>query len=184
MGNFRVASRYAKSLIRLSEEKNIFNSISESADLVFNTLKNSKELRSVLKNPIIKQNIKQEVLKEIFSGKVSSEVDTFFNLIIEHNREDILFEIISRFVELKNEKLGIVNALVKSAIDLDEETKSKIQKQLEDFTKKKVVISFKVDSSLIGGFIVLINDKVIDSSIKNQLKLLKKKLVEATILNN
>ncbi|MFA7288636.1 MAG: ATP synthase F1 subunit delta, partial [Melioribacteraceae bacterium] len=117
-------------------------------------------------------------------GKVSSEVDTFFNLIIEHNREDILFEIISRFVELKNEKLGIVNALVKSAIDLDEETKSKIQKQLEDFTKKKVVISFKVDSSLIGGFIVLINDKVIDSSIKNQLKLLKKKLVEATILNN
>ncbi|MCK9281173.1 MAG: ATP synthase F1 subunit delta [Melioribacteraceae bacterium] len=184
MGNFRVASRYAKSLIRLSEEKSIFNSVSESADLVFNTLKNSKELRAVLKNPIIKQETKMEILKQIFSGKVSSEVDTFFNLIIEHNREDILFEIISRFIDLKNEKLGIVNAVVKSAIELDDETKSKIQKQLEDFTKKKVILSFKVDISLIGGFVVLINDQVIDSSIKNQLKLLKKKLMSETILNN
>lgn len=184
MGNFRVASRYAKSLIRLSEDKNIFNSVSESADLVFNTLKDSKELRAVLRNPIIKQEIKKEVLKEIFSGKVSSEVDTFFNLIIEHNREDILFEIISRFIDLKNEKLGIVNAIVKSAIDLDDESKSRIKKELDDFTKKKVNITFKVDSSLIGGFIVLINDQVIDSSIKNQLKLLKKKLMSETILNN
>ncbi|KUO60837.1 hypothetical protein APF79_04985 [bacterium BRH_c32] len=184
MGNFRVASRYAKSLIRLSEEKDIFNSVAESADLVFNTLKNSKELRAVLRNPVVKQEIKKEVLKEIFSGKVTSEVDTFFNLVIEHNREDILFEIITRFIDLKNEKLGIVNAVVKSAIDLDDESKARILKELEDFTKKKVIITFKVDSSLIGGFMVLINDQVIDSSIKNQLKLLKKKLVSETILNN
>ncbi|MDX9924546.1 MAG: ATP synthase F1 subunit delta [Ignavibacteriaceae bacterium] len=184
MGNFRVASRYAKSLIRLSEEKNIFNSVAESTDLVFSTLKNSKELRAVLKNPVVKQEIKKEILKEIFSGKISSEVDTFFNLIIDHNREDILFEIISRFIELKNEKLGIVDAVVKSAVDLEAESKTRIQKELEDFTKKKVNITYKVDSSLIGGFIVLINDQVIDSSIKNQLKLLKKKLMSETILNN
>ena len=77
-----------------------------------------------------------------------------------------------------------VNAVVKSAVDLNDEAKTRIQKELEDFTKKKVNITYKVDSSLIGGFIVLINDQVIDSSIKNQLKLLKKKLMSETILNN
>jgi F-type H+-transporting ATPase subunit delta len=177
MSNFNITSRYAKALIENSEENNNFEKISSDIDLIFNTLNNSKELRVTMSSPVVKTEKKIDILNEIFSNHVSKETLNFLTLIVNKRREDLLFEIVARFVELKNKKLGLVNVQVKSAVDFDDLQKELMKSKLADFTNKKVKAKFDVDESLIGGFSARFGDTVLDGSVKQQLKNLKKQLL-------
>jgi F-type H+-transporting ATPase subunit delta len=93
------------------------------------------------------------------------------------NRESILFDIAKRFNEIRNIKLNRVEAEIISSIDFSDEQKNRLQKQLEEHSKKEIIPKFKIDESLIGGFTIKMNDTVIDASVKQQLKKLRKSLV-------
>lgn len=177
MSDFNITSRYANALIELSEEKNVFEKTASDVDLVFNTLFGSKDLRVMLESPIIKSAKKIEILKEIFSSYISKDTINFLTFIVNKNREDLLFEIVRRFVDLKNRKLGLVDINVKSAVEFDEAQKDLMKTQLTEYTKKQVRIDFNVDENLIGGFVAKVGDTVLDGSVKQQLKNLKKQLL-------
>ena len=184
MSVYRIAYRYANSLMILAEEKNIFEKISEDADLIFNTLNGSKELRAVLKNPVVKIGTKKSVLEKIFEKKISSETVSFVNFVVEKNREDILFDIFKEFLALVDKKNGVVKARVVSAVDLNNELKLKMVGNLEKKTNRKVSATYSVDSNMIGGFIVRIEDMVYDASVKHQLSLLRKRFSEEIKISN
>lgn len=185
MSVFRISYRYANSLMQLAEEKNIFKKISEDADLIFNTLNASKELRTVLKSPVVKLNDKKNLLSKIFEKKISGETLSFLNFVIEKNREDLLFDIFKEFMTLVDKKNGVIKARVVSAVDLNDQIKQRLVEDFEKRTDKKVLANYNVDSNLIGGFIVTVEDTVYDASVKHQLNLLRKKFSEeATISNN
>ena len=93
------------------------------------------------------------------------------------NRGDLYFEIAKRYNEIRNIKLNRVEAEIVSSIDFSDDQKNKMLQELEELSNKEVIPSFKSDESLIGGFTVKINDTVIDSSVKQQLKKLRKSLV-------
>ena len=184
MSVFRISYRYANSLMQLAEEKKIFKKITDDAELIYNTLYSSKELRSVLKSPIVKVNDKKSLLQKIFEKKISSETTNFIEFVIEKNREDILFDIFKEFIALADKKNGIVKAKVVSASDLNDQLKERIIDDLSKKTNKKVSANYKVDTNLIGGFIVRIEDTVYDASVKHQLNLLRKKFSEEVSLSN
>ncbi len=184
MSVYRISYRYANSLILLAEEKNIFEKISADADLVFNTLNGSKELRAVLKSPVVKIEIKKSVVEKIFEKKISSETLSFINFVLEKNREDILFDIFKEFLALVDKKNGVVKARVVSAVDLNDVLKQKMVDDLEKKTNKKVSASYSVDANVIGGFIVRIEDTVYDASVKHQLSLLRKRFSEEINISN
>ncbi|MBL1212021.1 MAG: F0F1 ATP synthase subunit delta [Ignavibacteriae bacterium] len=177
MSNFNITSRYAKALIENSEEKNIFEKVSSDVELIFNTLSKSKELRVTMSSPVVNSEKKIEILTEIFSNHISQETLNFLTLVVNKKREDLLFEIVARFIELKDKKLGLVNVHVKSAVDFDESQKEIMKSKLAEFTNKKVRASFDTDESLIGGFSARFGDTVLDGSVKQQLKNLKKQLL-------
>ena len=178
MSVYRISYRYANSLVLLAEEKNIFKKISDDADLVFNTLNGSKELRAVLKSPVVKIDIKKSVLEKIFENKISTETGSFINFVLEKNREDILFDIFKEFLALVDKKNGVVKARIVSAVDLNDKLKQKMVDDLEKKINKKVTAAYSVDSKIIGGFIVRIEDTVYDASVKHQLSLLRKRFSE------
>jgi len=184
MSDLNIANRYATALIELAEEKNSFESVSADVQLVFNTLKTSRDLRVVLDSPVIKRENKFSVLSEIFSGKISADSMNFLEFIVHKQRENLLYMIMQRFLSMNDIKQGIVNAEVKSSVEFVDEHKSKLQKKLEEFTGKKVRISFSLDKELIGGFTVRIDDTIIDASLKHQLELLKEQFLKGnTSLN-
>jgi F-type H+-transporting ATPase subunit delta len=184
MSVYRISYRYANSLMLLAEEKKTFKKVAEDADLIFNTLAASKELRAVLKSPVIKSNDKKNVLAKIFDKKISTETLSFINFVLEKNREDILYDIFKEFVTLVDKKNGVVKANVLSAIELNEDAKKKVGMSFEKKLNKKVSANYAINPDLIGGFIVKIEDTVYDSSVKHQLALLSKKLSEEVTLSN
>ncbi len=184
MSVYRISYRYANSLMQLAEEKKIFEKVSEDAELIFNTLNSSKELRSVLKSPVIKFNDKKSLLQKIFEKKISNETASFVSFVVEKNREDILFDIFKEFIALADKKNGIVKARVVSASDLNDQLKQRLISELSRKTNKKVSANYNVDTNLIGGFIVRIEDTVYDASVKHQLNLLRKKFSEEINLSN
>jgi len=178
MSVFRVSYRYANSLMLLAEEKNIFQEVAKDADLIFNTINNSKELKVILKSPVIKTELKKKLLNEIFSNKISSETLSFIDFVIQKNREDILLEIFKEFLVLCDKKNKILRAKVKTAVELDESLKSKLTSKLESRTNQKVIANYLLDQKIIGGFVVEIDDQVYDASVKHQLAQLRKKFSE------
>ncbi|MEW6651883.1 MAG: ATP synthase F1 subunit delta [Bacteroidota bacterium] len=178
MSVYRVSYRYANSLMQLAEEKNIYSKIARDSELVYSALNKSKELRSVLKSPIIKPAEKKKILTAIFEGKVSKEVESFLLFVVDKGREDILFDIFKEFINLRNKKEGILTAQIVSAVQLDDSIKKKITSRLEIETEKIVQSSFFVDEKIVGGFVAELDDKVYDASVRHQLKLLRKKFAE------
>lgn len=184
MSVYRISYRYANSLLLLAEEKNIFGKISDDADIIFNTLSGSKELRALLKNPVVKGEIKKSLLEKIFKEKISGETMSFVNFILEKNREEILLEIFKEFLALVDKKNGVVKARITSAVDLNYMLKQKIVADLEKKTNRKVSADYSIDSNMIGGFIIRIEDTVYDASVKHQLSLLRKKFSEEINISN
>lgn len=183
MSVFRVSYRYANSLMQLAVEKNIYQKVADDANLIFNSLNSSKEIKAILKSPVIKTELKKNLLKEIFSNKISKESLSFIDFVIQKNREDILIDIFKEFLVLCDKKEGILRANVKTAVEIEETLKNKIKEKLEKKTNQKVIASYTIDPKLIGGFIVEVDDQVLDASIKNKLRLLRKKFSEEISIN-
>ncbi len=184
MGNLNVSNRYAAALINSAGEKNVLEEVSGDMLLVYNTLHGSKELRNCLASPILKEAKKTEIVEAVFADRVGSDSMNFLRFIVAKKRVDILTDIVKRFNDIRDEELGIADAEVTTAFEADESQKDKLKTQLEEYTGSKLRMKFNIDSSIIGGFIVKISDKVIDASLNNQLKKLKKKLLDESVFSN
>lgn len=183
MLNVRVARRYAQAIVELAEQHHTVDLFANDLAVVRGAIKGSPELRLFLKSPIIGKLRKIEVLKLLFGGKVGETVFQFIELLAEKGREDILLDIIDQFFAIRDERQGILNADVRTAVDFSNEQASNLQSTLESYSKKKVHIRFSIDKELRGGFVARIGDTMFDGSIKRQLELLRKRFVEGTGVN-
>ncbi len=170
----KVANRYALSLFENSIEKNNLEIVYEDIKLVIKTFDESNELRRAVESPVIKPELKISVLDEIFSNKLSMDTLKFVSFIVDKKREKILYEIVNRFVDMRNEHLGIVEMELKTPFDFTKEQISNLKDKFETILKKKVIMEIKIDKNIIGGFIAKVGDTVYDASVVNQLDLLKK----------
>lgn len=180
MSNYKVANRYASALIDLSFEENLLDKINMDLDLVMKTIKQSREIQLFLRSPVIKLNKKNEIITKIFQHKISSTSQKFISMVINRGRANLLEEIIDHFYKIRDRKLGIINVQVKTAVDFDKSQSEKLTRTLEEFTKKKVLINFSLDKSLIGGFVVQLEDTILDASLKRQLEILRTKFLQGT----
>jgi len=178
MSVFNIASRYAKAFYEFSELNGVLDKVYPDMLLVENAFTDSKELRIFLSSPIIKPEKKLLALDAIFKEKISDETWNFLSFILNKKRENYFLEIARRFNRIKNEKLGIVEAMVQTNYDFEENDFQNFKSKLEDFTRKKVLVKHKANTKLMGGFIARIGDTVIDGTIESQLQKLKKKLIE------
>jgi F-type H+-transporting ATPase subunit delta len=184
MADFRILHRYATSLLETSLEKNNLEAITTDFNLLVETLDQSRDLQSMLDSPVVKPELKLNILREIFSKRISKESMEFVEFIISKNRESLLNAIGKRFLELRDDHLGIANVFVTSASDFTDEQKNDLQVRLEKILNKKVRLNFKTDNNLVGGFIAKVNDTLYDASIKHQLELLKKQFLTGEISLN
>ncbi len=178
MSDFKVSIRYASSLLDMAKEKNNLEVISRDMEVVYSVLDENAQLKNLLASPVIKPPVKLTILTEIFQSVISPDSLNFIKFIVDKNREDILYSIIKKFLELKDESLGIVNVNVVSAIEFTPEQELELRNKMESFLKKSVRLNFKIDRQIIGGFIARVGDTVFDASLKHQLDLLKQQFVK------
>ncbi len=176
----KITNRYAKALIGLALSENNLDQISKDLDFVQRTIASIREISILLKSPVVKRDKKRKIIHEIYKNKVSDIVLKFCELVINRQRSELLTDIIKRFFDLRDEHLNIKRVYVKSATEFEQDQIEELRKVLEFNLNKKVELSFTIDKNLIGGFIVWIDDTVIDASLKHQLELLRKKFLFGT----
>lgn len=184
MAESRISTRYASSFLGLALEKGIVERASTDMDMIFNAFSSSAELRSAMKNPVIKVDVKESVLTEIFSKKIDAETMKFVKFVLQKGREDLLQSIAQKFLELKDIQAGVVKIIVTSAFDLSEAQKKEIKDKFISSLNKKVEISYKIEKKVIGGFIAKIGDTIYDASVQHQLELLRKHFIKSGISLN
>lgn len=177
MSDVRVASRYAKSLIELAQERGILENVYQDMLLFSKTVTASRDLGLMLRNPIVKHDKKLAVLKAIFTGKVNDLTLSFFTIITEKNREAVLNSVATEFLTQYNLLKKVQKAQVTTATPLTPVLRAEFNRMVLDRTgMETVVLEEVVDPAIIGGFVLRIGDVQIDDSISASLLRLKNKL--------
>ena len=175
----RAAARYAKAVLELSIQKGTKRETFEQMKDVLNTLQGSKELKVMLKSPVVKQADKRAALKQIFSN--STEVIlNLMDMLIDNKRGNLLEAVAENFITQYNTSIGAVEAEVSSAIPLDSILEQKVFDKIKEITgATEVRLINKVDPTIIGGFVLRVGDMQYDASIANNFEQLKKEFKQA-----
>jgi F-type H+-transporting ATPase subunit delta len=184
MQDHKVSLRYASSLLDFAIEKKNLDSVSKDMELVYNTLEGKNKLNLMLKSPVIKPQLKSSILNEIFKAKITGDSLNFLQFVIDKKREDLLVNIAKKFLELKDEYLGILNVEITTAFDFTDDQQVQIKKEFESKLNKIIKLKYIVNKELIGGFIARAADTMYDASIKHQLEILRKQFLSGNVSLN
>ena len=173
------AKTYGDSLFELALEGEKLELLLKEAEFVQQVLTENEDLVKLMTHPKIGKEEKMDIMENILKGRVSDELTGFLNIIIAKGRFKEIFKILEYFIARVKEhkKIGVV--YVSSAVELKEYQKKALTDKLISITSYETMeMNYNVDATLIGGMVIRIGDRVVDSSIKNQLSDLKSDLLK------
>lgn len=173
-----VTSRYARALadVVLDQQLDVHKTVEDLHSLAA-LLASAPELRTVWEDPSVEAQQKRAVLDAIISRIGASRVvRNFVALLIDNRRIAALPEIARQFELELNQRLGLVEAEVTSARELDENEKRALEAQVAKITGKKVRARYSTDARVLGGAVVKVGSTIYDGSILGRLQKLKEEL--------
>jgi len=174
-----VSKVYGDALFEAAMERDMLSPIYEEVQLLQAILMENPDLVQFLNHPQIIKEEKLQVVRNIFQEKVSGDVLGFLETVIEKGRQKELTKIFDYFVGRVKEykKIGIVT--VTSATALSDAQKEKVEaKILETTAFASLETSYTVDPAILGGLVIRIGDRVVDSSIKTRLSEIRRDLLK------
>jgi F-type H+-transporting ATPase subunit delta len=172
-----ISKTYGDALFELALETDKLDALQEEVEAVMEVLHTNKEFIKLMCHPRISREEKKQMIITVFQGKVSDELIGFFTTIEGKGRFQEIESILSYFVDRCREYKKIGVAYVTSAVPLkDSEKKAVEDKLLETTAYKSFIMHFEQDSSLIGGMVIRIGGRVVDSSVKTKLNNMAKSL--------
>ncbi len=174
-GSSGLSGRYAKALHELATEKKITSKIVKDFESLKGILNSNGLFQNMIKSPAVtKANKQSSIVKILKKAKVDNLTIKFCGTLANNGRLFLIHEIIDVFLSEVSRINGEVQAEVTSSFELDKVQQSKVESAISEATGvKKIVLSKKVDETLIGGLIVKIGSKMIDNSIKTKLNRLE-----------
>lgn len=165
-----VAGTYGDALFELAVEENLTDSLTEEILMVQTVLKENSDLEKILNHPEIPKQKKIQVIEDVFKGRISDALTGFLRIVVTKGRYKNLPDIFAYFIARVKEYKKIGVAEVISAVPLNESQKKKIEKRLLETTRYETMeIDYKVDESKIGGLMIRIGDRVVDSTLRSRL---------------
>lgn len=172
-----LSSRYASGLFSLALDLSKIIEYKSQIKLLLSLLKENEEYLNVLSSQFLSIQERISLVDEAFKS-IDDNILSFVKIIISNNRVKYLIDIFENFISLCNKHLNILEGLVYSTEPLSNEEKEKLE--IEFSKKLSVKVEFKnlIDTSLIGGVKVVLNNHVYDGSLKNKLFILKNSLLK------
>jgi len=175
--NTTLAKRYAKALVEIGLEKKALEKYGQDLSALCELMATSRDFREVMINPVFTREDKKKIAGHILQ-KVQADrmVINFVNLLVDRKRIDQLTGIEKAFRAEVDVIQGITRGEVVSAEPLSEEQLGRVTAALSQISGKQVIVTTRVDESLIGGLSAKVGDKVFDGTIRTQLSQLKESL--------
>ena len=180
MQNPRLATRYAKSLLDIAVEKNSLEDTLKDMQLLKSICTQSYDFVVMLRSPVISSDKKLKVIKLLLEGRnVSKLTDVFINLLVAKGRESNLPEIADAFQAQYNELKHIRTVKLTTAAPITDKTRKNLEKKIAGFMPADTIdLKTIVDESLIGGFVIEVEDKLFDASVKKSLNDFRSKVID------
>ncbi len=174
-----ISKTYGEALYELAVEEQKLDVLFKEVGAILEILKENPDFGKLMTHPKISRDEKTEVVEKVFKGRVSGEMAGFLRIMVEKGRFTELDATLAYFIDRVKEEKHIGVAYVTTAVALDKAAQLKIKARLLETTRyKEMEMNYTVDSSIIGGMVIRIGDRVIDSSITTKLNELKKQLLK------
>jgi len=172
--------RYALALFELGQENSELNRMEVESRSLQDLFKKCSEFMNFVKDPTYKRNEQLETIKMISNRfKFTNIFSKFLSILCFKRRLFFLEKILNNFLQLVSKSRGEIQAQLSSSKELSSSQLENIQKELSENFTSKIILDYKYDPTLIGGLIIQVGSIMIDTSIKNRLKRLKKSMIEA-----
>lgn len=169
--NIKLALPYAETLLDITSKEGALDKVINDLNSLSTILSQSRDLNKALANPTLSSITKKEIIKSVFKDTVSNTIIKFLMVLSDRGRIAYLVDVIGLALELAYKKASIEIAYVSSSIELTSSQEEALIKKLQAMTgASQIKLKLSVDNSLLGGFIVQIGSKIIDNSVKGQLR--------------
>ena len=177
-----VSKTYGDALFAVAVEAGRMDEFFEAAVSLADILRTNEDFSKLMNHPKIMKEDKVKIVEETFGTRVPKEFVGLMTLMVEKGRAHEMLSVFDYFVSLVKEEKKIGRADVTTAINISDVQKDQIEKKLLETTKYETFeIYYHVDESLIGGMVIRIGDRVVDSSIKTKLYELSRELKNITV---
>ncbi|MEL0185855.1 MAG: ATP synthase F1 subunit delta [Flavobacteriaceae bacterium] len=177
----RAAYRYAKATLQSClENKKDLDLVFEDMKSVSKAFEESKELKLFVDSKVVKDSDKINTLKSVFKNS-SKRTKDLIELLMKNRRIDLFDDVANSFVVLYNEYVQNQEVVLTSSSELKSSTIKEIENKVRNITNKNITLVNKIDSSIVGGFVLRIGDLQYDASFKNQLNKLKQDFINISI---
>ncbi len=142
-------------------------------------LAENPEFDSLMKHPAIPKHEKLQVVKNVFRGRISDELENFLEIIVSKERYGDLDAAFTYFIDRVKEQQRIGVAYVTTAVELTVGQKNAVEARLlETSGYRRMEMHYVVEPAIIGGMIIRIGDRVVDSSVRTKIDGLTKQLLQ------
>lgn len=170
MNDSPVIVRYARSIVNLAIERDKLEGLREDMKIIADTCEESRELRRLLKSPVVNSDKKAKILNLVFAGKIGPVTHTFVGILVRKGREYLLHGVAKAVYEMYKVKKNIMTFQVWSAVPLDESQRAEVVRMSKKLHGgKEIELIETVDPSLIGGVIIRHGDEQWDGSVVRRL---------------
>ena len=177
-----VAKTYGDALFELALDENKTDALYAEVVSLQDILKGNPELKALMNHPKVTRDEKLKVVEDVFKGRLDDELTGFLVLLLKKDRYSELDAILEYFTARVKEYKGIGVAYVTSAVELKDAQKDEIKNKLLSTTDyRQMEMHYVVDKDVIGGVVIRLGDKVVDSSIRTRLENIKKELHQVQI---
>lgn len=174
-----IAARYATAVFELSKDAKGLKGLEADVDALDASLSESADFRDLISSPLYSRDDQTKALAALAAKmKLSTVVANTLALMAQKRRLFVLPQLVSSLRALIAEEKGEVTAEVTAAKALTKAQSDKLAKTLKASIGKTVKINLAVDESLIGGLIVKVGSKMIDTSIRSKLSNLQNAMKE------
>ena len=166
----QVDTTYGEALFELAKEEGKIDELFDEVSSLIPILHDNGDLIKLLTHPHIDMDKKKSVVEASFKGRISDDLTGMMILLTEKEHGSDIIHVFEYFLRRVKKHKNIGLALVTSAVPLTSGQKAAIEMKLIETTSyKSVDAAYRVDPSLIGGLVIRIDDRVVDSSIKTRL---------------
>src|SRR5262245_44398461 len=171
----RVAKLYAEALMVEAAKRNgdVEAVGAELNSFVADVLDKNPEVRAFLESPAVGKKLKAAVLEEALRDRASDLLRGFFAVLTKNSRLDLIPGIAAMYRRMIDERAGRVQVKVTTTTDLTDAQRGTLTATLSGMMNKKPVLNVRVDPDLLGGMIVQVGDRVIDTSVRTRLQTLR-----------
>jgi F-type H+-transporting ATPase subunit delta len=182
MNDSKISVRYSRALFESAVEKKVLERIYQDMIFVLEVC-SMNEMKEFLVNPVIRPSKKTKILLKVFEGNIEELTVSLVKLAVNNGREAFLPGIARVFIKETKAYRGITESVLTTAIKVDDKLRKQIIDLISGIFKTKVELKEMVDKDIIGGFVLRIEDNLMDASIRTKLRKIEKELIGKAILS-